>query len=268
MSDPILRVDALSVRSPAGALLRDVSFQLEAGHRLGLIGESGSGKSLTALAIMGLLPEGLTAHGSIRLGGVQVVGSRERDMVGLRGRAASVVFQEPLTALDPLMRLGRQLAEPIQRYRSLPRAGLRAAVTDALLEVGLDDADRIARSYPHEVSGGQRQRVAIAMALATRPRLLIADEPTTALDVTVQAGILDLLDRVIAERGMSLLFISHDLAVVSRVADRVVLLRHGEVVDRGSLSDLIARPQHPYTRELVAGARELDSAIDHPRRLP
>ena len=268
MSDPILRVDALGVRSPGGALLRDVSFQLEAGHRLGLIGESGSGKSLTALAIMGLLPEGLTAHGSIRLGGVQVVGSRERDMVGLRGRVASVVFQEPLTALDPLMRLGRQLAEPIQRYRSLPRAELRAAVTDALLEVGLDDADRIGRSYPHEVSGGQRQRVAIAMALATRPRLLIADEPTTALDVTVQAGILDLLDRVIAERGMSLLFISHDLAVVSRVADRVVLLRHGEVVDRGSLSDLIARPQHPYTRELVAGARELDSAIDHPRRLP
>jgi len=264
MSDPILRVDDLGVRSGTGSLLRDVSFQLAAGQRLGLIGESGSGKSLTALAIMGLLPDGLTAHGSIRLDGSQVVGAAERDLVGMRGRVASVVFQEPLTALDPLMRLGRQLAEPIQRYRSLSRGDLREAVTDALLEVGLDDADRIARSYPHEVSGGQRQRVAIAMALATRPQLLIADEPTTALDVTVQAGILELLDRVISERGMSLLFISHDLAVVSRVADRVVLLRHGEVADRGSLAELIARPQHPYTRELVAGARELDGAIDHP----
>ena len=264
MTDPLLRVDALSVRSSGAALLRQVSFQLGAGERLGLIGESGSGKSLTALAITGLLADGLSADGSILLGGAQVVGSRERELVGLRGRVASVVFQEPLTALDPLMRLGKQLAEPIRRYRSLSRTGLRDAVRDALLEVGLEDADRIARAFPHEVSGGQRQRVAIAMALATRPQLLIADEPTTALDVTVQAGILDLLDRIIAERGMSLLFISHDLAVVSRVADRVVLLRHGEVVDRGSLTDLIARPQHPYTRELVAGARELDSAIDNP----
>jgi peptide/nickel transport system ATP-binding protein len=264
-----LVVDGLGVRTSEGReLLRHVSFVIAPGERLGVIGESGSGKSLTALAITGLLADGLTAEGSVTLSGAQVIGTPERRLVELRGREAAVVFQEPLTALDPLMRLGNQLAEPVRRAarargERLDRSAVRRLVAASLLEVNLPEVDRVARSFPHEVSGGQRQRVAIAIALAAEPKLLIADEPTTALDVTVQAGILDLLDRIVAERGMSLLFISHDLAVVSRVTDRVVVLQHGEIVDRGDLESLIREPRHPYTRELVLGARSLDDALDH-----
>jgi peptide/nickel transport system ATP-binding protein len=259
----LLAVSHLSVATEDGTpLLRDLSFGLRAGERLGLIGESGSGKSLTALAVTGLLAPGLVAGGSVLLDGVEVVGASERMLVPLRGRVASVVFQEPLTALDPLMRLGDQLAEPLRRHHGLRGTALRAAVLDALREVSLTEPERIARAYPHEISGGQRQRVAIAMALACRPKLLIADEPTTALDVTVQAEVLDLLDRVVADHGMALLFISHDLAVVSRMTDRVIVLRSGEAVEAGALADLLAAPQHPYTAELVASARALDAALD------
>jgi peptide/nickel transport system ATP-binding protein len=243
-------------------LLRDLSFGLGAGERLGLIGESGSGKSLTALAVTGLLAPGLVPRGSVLLHGVEVVGAGERMLVPLRGRVASVVFQEPLTALDPLMRLGKQLAEPLRRHQGLRGTALRTAVLDALKEVSLAEPERIARAYPHEISGGQRQRVAIAMALACRAKLLIADEPTTALDVTVQAEVLDLLDRVVADHDMALLFISHDLAVVSHMTDRVIVLRSGEAVEAGALADLLAAPQHPYTAELVTSARALDAALD------
>ena len=265
-----LAVDGLAVSTDSGArLVDDLGFRIGPGERLGLIGESGSGKSLTALAIMGLLPDGLTPSGSVDLFGSEMVGTPERELVKRRGRDAMVVFQEPLTALDPLMRLGDQVAEPLRRRardrgERLDRVSLRRQILDALEDVALTDVARIARAYPHEVSGGQRQRVAIAIALAARPRLLIADEPTTALDVTVQADILDLLDRVVAERHMSLLFISHDLAVVSRVTDTVVVLEHGREVERGALDALIREPRHPYTRELVRGARELDDALDLP----
>ncbi|MEV8214551.1 ABC transporter ATP-binding protein [Leifsonia sp. NPDC077715] len=261
--EALLEVRGLSVATRDGVpLVSDVSFGLRAGERLSLIGESGSGKSLTSFALTGLLPEGLTASGSVLLDGVQVVGARERDLVPLRGRVASTVFQEPLTALDPLMRLGRQVAEPLRRHLGLRGEALDRAVLDALAEVGLPGPERIARAYSWEISGGQRQRVAIAAALACRPQLLIADEPTTALDVTVQADVLSLLERLVAERGMALLFVSHDLAVVSRMAQRAIVLRGGRMVEEGPLDRLLSAPTHPYTAELVRSARELDAALE------
>ncbi|GLW12841.1 hypothetical protein Misp01_79690 [Microtetraspora sp. NBRC 13810] len=264
----LLEVTGLRVAAADGReLVRDVSFAVDAGERLGLIGESGSGKSLTALAIMGLLPAGMTVAGGVvldvpGLGRTEVAGLAEQRLNALRGRAATVVFQEPLTALDPLMRVGRQLAEPLRRRRGLRGAALRAAVRAALTEVRLAEPDRIAKAFPHQISGGQRQRVAIAMALACEPALLIADEPTTALDVTVQADVLALLDALVREKGMALLFISHDLAVVSAVTDRVVVLKDGVAVESGAVADIVRAPAHPYTRSLVASARELDSALD------
>ena len=257
----LLSVANLSVRTAEGrALVDDLTFDLAAGARLGIIGESGSGKSVTSLAITGLLQPALRVDGSVLLDGVQVVGAPERRLDGVRGRVASVVFQEPLTALDPLMRIGRQVAEPITRHRGLSGTALRAAVAEALAEVALDDA-RIVRAYPHEISGGQRQRAAIAIALASRPRLLIADEPTTALDVTVQAQILRLLDDLVEARGMALLFISHDLAFVSAMTSDVIVMRSGVAVERGTVADVLSAPEHAYTAELVRSARALDDRL-------
>ena len=268
----VLDVSGLTVRDGSGtALVSDLSFSVGRGERVGLIGESGSGKSMTALAILGLLPDGLTGTGTVQLRdsderATEMVGTREAARVEARGRDVAVVFQEPLTALDPLMRLGHQLAEPLVRRaraqgKRLRGPGLRAAVRAALDEVSLPEPDRIARAYPHEISGGQRQRVAIAMALACEPVLLIADEPTTALDVTIQADILALLDGLVATRGMSLLFISHDLAVVASICERVVVLRDGVAIEHASVADLVTAPAHPYTRDLVASARALDDAL-------
>ncbi|MEV7692908.1 ABC transporter ATP-binding protein [Microbacterium sp. NPDC089189] len=257
----LLEISGLTVRAGATAVVDDVSFALAPGERLGLIGESGSGKSVTSLAAVGLLPGGLTPSGSIRLDGREVVGASDAALRPLRGPVAQLVFQEPLTALDPLMRVGAQIAEPIRRHRGLRGRALSDAVAAALDEVALPEP-RIARSYPHELSGGQRQRVAIAIALAAHPRLLIADEPTTALDVTVQDGVLSLLERLVAERDMALLFISHDLAVVARMTERIVVLRHGVAVEEGPVDRVLRAPQHPYTAALVASARALDDALD------
>ncbi|WP_432825091.1 ATP-binding cassette domain-containing protein [Dactylosporangium sp. CA-092794] len=261
----LLEVAGLTVATDDGRpLVRDLSFTVDTGARFGLIGESGSGKSLTALAVTGLLPAGLRATGSVTLAGTEVIGASDRRLNRVRGAAAAIVFQEPLTALDPLMRAGRQVAEPIRRRQRLRGAALRSAVLAALDEVRLADPERVARAYPHELSGGQRQRVAIAMALACRPALLIADEPTTALDVTVQADVLALLDRLVADRGMALLFIGHDLAVVARVTDTVLVLSQGAAVESGPLRELIAAPSDPFTRALVDGARRLDDALPRP----
>ena len=258
----LLEVASLGVTSSDGvARVRDVSFTVAPGERLGLIGESGSGKSLTAFAVIGLLPAGLKATGSVMLDGTQVVGAPEKSLVPLRGRVCSFIFQEPLTALDPLMKLGRQLAEPIARHQGLRGSALKRAVLDALDEVHLPEPERIADSRSYEISGGQRQRVAIAMALACRPRLLIADEPTTALDVTVQSDVLALLDHLVADRDMALIFVSHDLAVVSRMTDHALVMRAGEAVERGSIGKLLASPRHPYTAEFAASARRIEAAF-------
>ncbi|MGK9146836.1 ABC transporter ATP-binding protein [Plantibacter flavus] len=270
----LLTIDGLTVSrtgdrrgatSTARPLVSALDLHLDAGARLGLIGGSGSGKSLTSLAVLGLLPEQLTATGSVRLQGTEVVGATDRALRPLRGAVAGLVFQEPLTALDPLMRVGTQLAEPLRRHRGLRGEPLRAAVTEALVEVALTDTTRIAAAYPHELSGGQRQRVAIAIALTGRPQLLIADEPTTALDVTVQAEVLTLLDRLVAERDMALLFISHDLAVVSRMVDEVIVLSEGRAVERGPVQRVLSDPVHDDTRRLVASARAIDDALEDPR---
>jgi peptide/nickel transport system ATP-binding protein len=258
----LLEVRELSVHAQDATYVREVGFTLKAGERLGLIGESGSGKSLTALAVTGLLPTGMAAGGEVLLDGTPVLTTRERELRRLRGSVASIVFQEPLTALDPLMRVGRQVAEPLARHRGLRGRALHEAVLAALREVALPDPERIAGALPHELSGGQRQRVAIAMAIACRPRLLIADEPTTALDVTVQDEVLTLLERLVADHGMGLLFISHDLAVVSRMTERVVVLQHGVAVESGPLERLLTHPQHPYTASLVASAKTLDAALE------
>ena len=258
----LLEVTSLGVASPDGVpLVREVSFTVAPGERLGLIGESGSGKSLTAFSIIGLLPTGLEASGSIVLDGTQVVGAPEKRLVPLRGRVGAFIFQEPLTALDPLMKLGKQVAEPIARHQGLRGSALKRAVLDALEEVHLSEPERIAGSRSYEISGGQRQRVAIAMALACRPRLLIADEPTTALDVTDQSGVLDLLDQLVTERDMAMIFVSHDLAIVSRMTDHALVMRAGEAVERGSIRQLLASPQHPYTAAFAASAYEMESGF-------
>ncbi|WP_330319665.1 ABC transporter ATP-binding protein [Streptomyces clavifer] len=259
----LLDVRGLTVRAADGrTLVDDLSFTVAGGERLGLIGESGSGKSLTTLAVLGLLPDGMTSTGSVELAGTQTVGATEKRLSAVRGRDAAVVFQEPLTALDPLMRLGRQIAEPIARRTGLRGKQLRGAVREALEKVRLPEPDRISRAFAHEVSGGQRQRVALAMALACEPKLLIADEPTTALDVSVQAEMLELIDGLVQEREMAVLFVSHDLAVVSRVTDRVLVMKDGRAVEQGAVHDIVRAPREEYTRALVASARKLESALD------
>lgn len=263
----LLTIDGLCVHAGGKVLVSNLSLSLERGQRLGLIGESGSGKSLTALAATGLLAAGLRATGSVELAGQQVIGAADRDLDRLRGSAVAIVFQEPLTALDPLMRVGRQIREPIARRARrngthLSAAALDRGVMNVMADVALPDPERIARAYPHELSGGQRQRVAIAMALACNPDLLIADEPTTALDVTTQAEIMSLLDRLVRERDMALLFISHDLPLVASAVHEVVVLRHGVAVEAGPIGEVFQRPRHEYTRSLLAAARRFDAALE------
>lgn len=264
----LLTLDGLGVRFEAAeprTLVHDVSFELGEGERLGIIGESGSGKSLTALAILGLLAHPLRARGRAVLsasgGDVDVVAASQRRLDRVRGSAVGAVFQEPLASLDPLMRIGKQLAWPFAHHRGLRGDALRRAVLGALADVQLPHPERIARAYIHEISGGQRQRVAIALALAASPRLLIADEPTTALDVTVQAGVLALLQREVEERGMSLIFISHDLPVVAGITDRVLVMRDGRQIELAGTTTLLTAPAADYTRTLVAASRELESFL-------
>ena len=258
-----LQVRGLRITTSAGAeLVRDLDLDLAPGERLGLAGESGSGKTLTGLALLGLLPSGLTASGSIRLDDTELIGAGERVLQRVRGSRIAAVFQDPSSALDPLMRVGDQIARPLRRHRGLQGAALRAAVRASAEEVRLPDPERLLQRYPFELSGGQRQRVAIAMALACRPDVLLADEPTTALDVTVQATVLELLDDAVRRHGTSLVFVSHDLAVVAGIAERAIVLRRGEAVEEGPARRIVTAPEHEYTRRLVGAARELESALD------
>jgi peptide/nickel transport system ATP-binding protein len=237
--------------------LRGVSFALERGETLGLIGESGSGKSLTALALMGLLPEGASLSGHIRFAGQDLVDLGERQLCRLRGDRIAMVFQEPMTALNPVQPIFRQVAEPLRLHQGMGAAAARAEAVRLLDRVGIPEARRRADSYPHELSGGQRQRVTIAMALACGPDLLIADEPTTALDVTVQRQILDLIADLVAERQMALLLISHDLAVIAETVGRMLVMYGGSIVESGPTAAIFARMAHPYTQGLFAARPRL-----------
>ncbi len=253
----LLAVRDLGISTGGVGLVRGVSFDVRAGQRVGIIGASGSGKTLTALAVAGLLPSELSATGSIRLAGFapDVLRAGERALAKVRGRLTGVVFQEPMTALNPTMRAGRQVAGAIRVHR--PRTSRSAAAAEArslLASAGLDDPARIAGSYPHQLSGGQRQRVVLAIAVANDPGILICDEPTTALDVSMQARVLDLIDRRITQTGAALLFISHDLAVVAAVCDELLVMWRGRIVERGPLVSVLADPQHEHTRQLLADA--------------
>jgi microcin C transport system ATP-binding protein len=248
----LVRVDGLNVEFGARRVVEDVSFTLDRGETLALVGESGSGKSLTALSLLQLLPPGAACSGRVELDGVAVIGAPERQLQALRGVAAGMVFQEPMNSLNPLSRIGHQVAEAISLHRDLPAVALRERVIEVLSQCGFPDAAFRLEAYPHQLSGGQRQRVMIAMALANDPALLIADEPTTALDVTIQAQILKLLAAQKAARGLALLLISHDLAIVRRYADRVCVMQAGRIVEAGTVERIFGAPRHPYTRMLLA----------------
>jgi len=261
VAQPLLEVRGLNVEFPvagakrdAYAAARDVSFTLGAGESLGLVGESGSGKSVTALALLRLLPAQARVSGQVLLDGKDLSAASEDEMRAVRGARISMIFQEPMTALNPVMRVGEQVAEAVLAHGQgaggrVQEPGNRAV--EALHDVGIPDAERRARDYPFQLSGGMRQRVMIAMAVVNRPQILIADEPTTALDVTIQAQILELLRDLRAKFGLAMLFISHDLGVVSQIAGRVAVMYAGSIVEMGSVREVFARPVHPYTRGLL-----------------
>ncbi|WP_417808728.1 ABC transporter ATP-binding protein [Thioclava sp.] len=252
---PVLEVENLRVSfvsegrvSPA---VKGVSFSVSNGETVALVGESGSGKSVTALSTVALLGGSAKVEGSIRYAGREMIGASERELMATRGNDISFIFQEPMTSLNPLHTLEKQITESLSLHQGLRGAAARARVIELLEKVGIPDPETRLADYPHQLSGGQRQRVMIAMALANGPDLLIADEPTTALDVTIQAQILDLLADLKRDMGMSLLFISHDLGVVRRIADRVCVMQHGEIVEQGPTEEIFANPRHPYTRKLL-----------------
>ena len=268
---PLLEVSNLRVRlqthrGPADAV-RGVSFALERGETLGLIGESGCGKSLTAMALMGLLPESAEVSGSIRFDGQELVGTSDAQMCRLRGHRIGMVFQEPMTALNPVHTIGRQVAEPLRLHLGLDKTTARQRAIALLDRVGIPQAAQRFDAYPHQFSGGQRQRITIAMALACGPDLLIADEPTTALDVTIQQQILDLISDLVAERNMALILISHDLGVISQNVDRMLVMYGGSVVESGPTASVFAAMAHPYTRGLLAARPQLAPRTAQPVRL-
>ncbi len=260
----LLEIRDLRVRFGEAEVVRGVSLTLEPGEALGLVGESGSGKSVTSLAILGLLSRAARIQGSIRWQGRELVGLANRELRLLRGREIAMIFQEPMTALNPVMTVGRQITEAIQAHaRVTGREAKRRAIA-ALESVAILEAARRFGDYPHQFSGGQRQRILIAMALVHQPRLLLADEPTTALDVTVQAQVLELMKTLQRERGLAMLFTSHDLAVVGQVADRVAVMRQGQMVETGPVREVLTRPRHEYTRSLLAAVPTLKTDRSRP----
>ncbi|WP_037855447.1 dipeptide ABC transporter ATP-binding protein [Streptomyces sp. NRRL S-340] len=261
---PILELDDLGVvfTTETGEVpaVKGVCLQVRPGETLALVGESGSGKSTIALAAMGLLAANARATGSAVIAGTQIVGAPESGLAALRGKTVSMVFQEPATALDPLTRIGKQIAEVIRNHREVSAKDAAAEAVELLRRVGIPEPGKRARAYPFQLSGGQRQRVVIAMAIANEPGLLIADEPTTALDVTVQAEILDLLRRLAAETGTGVLLVTHNMGVVADFADRVAVMYRGEIVETGPVEDVLLRPAHDYTRRLLAAVPRLSVA--------
>jgi oligopeptide/dipeptide ABC transporter ATP-binding protein len=269
----LLEIKSLSVEFPAApkplAAVRDVGFGLARGEVLGLVGESGSGKSVTSLAIMRLLPEQAMIAGEIRFvangsAPVNLLSLTADQMRSLRGSGISMIFQEPMTALNPVMRVGEQVAEAVRAHANVPKGDAWNRAVQALREVAIPDPELRANDYPHQLSGGMRQRVMIAMAIVNHPQLLIADEPTTALDVTIQAQILELLADLREKFGLTMLFISHDLAVVSKVADRVAVMYAGNLVEIGPRDDIFRNAAHPYTRGLLEAVPTLKTDRQRP----
>jgi peptide/nickel transport system ATP-binding protein len=257
---PLLSIEQLTIAFRGKPVVRELSLAIQPGEVLGLVGESGSGKSVTSLAILGLVESAAEVQGSIRFDGEELLTLRPEAMRRYRGRRIAMIFQEPMTALNPVMQVGRQIAEAIETHQpTLTRREVRKAVIADLQAVALPEPEKRYTDYPHQFSGGQRQRILIAMALANRPQFLIADEPTTALDVTVQAQVLKLLRDLQQQFGLAMLFISHDLAVVAEVADRVAVMRHGWLLEQGSREQIFHTPRHPYTRSLLGAVPTLET---------
>ena len=274
MTFPLLSVRDLSVDFAQGGsvthAVRSVSFDIDRGETVALVGESGSGKSVTALSVLKLLSYPPASHpsGQVMFEGQDLIAAKDKALRAIRGNRIAMIFQEPMTSLNPLHQVDRQITEILKLHRGMGDAKARARTIELLDQVGIRDPESRLKSYPHQLSGGQRQRVVIAMALANEPDLLIADEPTTALDVTVQAQILKLLKELQERQGMAMLFITHDLGIVSKIADRVCVMTQGEIVEHGPTERIFARPEHPYTRHLIAAepkgappARDLDRPI-------
>ncbi|ADI06274.1 putative peptide ABC transporter, ATP-binding protein [Streptomyces bingchenggensis BCW-1] len=267
-SADLLEVEGLTVTFPTTRgpvdVVRDNTFTLRNNETLGIVGESGSGKSMTALAVMGLLPRGARTSGSIRFRGTELLGRPDAELRRLRGNAMSMVFQDPLSSLNPYYTVGLQIAEVYRCHRGGSRRAARRMAIDALGRVGIPDpAERVDR-YPHQFSGGQRQRIMIAMALICEPALLIADEPTTALDVTVQSQILELLAELKRQTGTGMLFITHDLAVIATIAQRVLVMRDGEQLEYADTERVFSAPRHPYTRMLLESIPRIDDELAAP----
>jgi len=261
-------VDDLRVSLPAGGrdltIVDGVDYRVEPGEVFGVAGESGSGKTVSMLALLGLLPEGARVGGSVRFDGRELLRMPRRRLREIAGRDVAMVFQDPFTSLHPMLSIGKQLTEHVRRHLGLDRRRAEERALELLREVRIPDGRAAMRAYPHQFSGGMRQRIAIAVALACRPKLLIADEPTTALDVTVQAGILHLLDRLRRENELAIVLITHDLGVMSAVADRVSIFYAGRVVESGPRADVLRAPRHPYTRALLEALPHPEAARDQP----
>ena len=247
----MLEIDDLSISIGPHQIVSIEHLSIPAGRRLGLVGESGSGKTMTAMSIIGLLPREAVVTGSIMFEGVQMVNRPERELSKIRGSGIGTIFQDPLRALNPTMRVGKQVAEALRLHTTVPKQQVKPRTIELLDQVQLPDPEAIARRYPHQLSGGQRQRVLIAMAIACDPKLLIADEPTTALDVTVQKEILELLARLSSDLGMAVLFVSHDLGVIQAISDHVAVLYGGRLAETGPTDQIVGSPRHRYTEALI-----------------
>jgi ABC-type glutathione transport system ATPase component len=264
-TEPVLRVSGLSARIGDLQLVREVGFEVRRGRTLAVVGESGSGKSITAAAVMGILPPQITAAGSVFFDGTELLGEPVRRRRARGGAEIGYVFQEPMSALHPLLRIGTQMIRPLRHHLGLSRREARDRAVELLEQVGLGRERKVLDAYVHELSGGMRQRVMIAMAISCGPRLLLADEPTTALDPTVQQQILRLLVRLREELDLALVLISHDLGLVARYSDEVLVMYDGRVVEQGPTAQVIERPEQPYTRALIEAAPRLGRRLD---RLP
>ena len=268
MKEALLQVEGLRVHLPTRegsvTVVDGVDFAVQPAEVFGVAGESGSGKTMSALALLGLLPPGGVAEGSARFGGRDLLRLRRTHLRAVCGREIGIVFQDPMTSLHPMLSIGQQLLEPLRRHLRLDRAAATRRAVELLDDVRLPDPETALRAFPHQFSGGMRQRVAIAIALAGDPKLLIADEPTTALDVTVQAGIIRLLDRLRREHGLSVILITHDLGVMSAIADRVAVFYAGRIVEAAERTELVQRPRHPYTRALIDALPHPEAPADTP----